>query len=346
MKKQAEFWEPTEGGIRCLLCPRLCSIPEGKTGFCGARKNEGGKLYTLIYGTVTAANPDPIEKKPLHHFWPGSLVFSLSSVGCNFKCDFCQNWELSQSRLGEVYTRELAPEEAVEGAKETECSGIAFTYNEPSIWWEYCYDVSKLAKKEGLYTVMVTNGYLNLPAWEKLSPYLDAANVDVKAFTDRFYRKFPGVPSLKPVLESCEWLVRKGKHLEVTYLLIPGENDDPEEIREFCRWVREKLSPDIPVHFSRFFPHYKLKGKPSTPLSTLERAKRIAREEGIEFVYLGNVALEGAEDTLCPSCGELLVKREGFSVLDYKLKNGKCPKCGRRIRMVGKFEGGRSWWIL
>ncbi len=343
MKRPAEFWKPEGEGVRCLLCPRLCLIPEGKTGFCRARKNEGGRLYTLIYGAVTAANPDPIEKKPLHHFWPGSLVFSLSSVGCNFKCDFCQNWELSQCRPGEVYARELPPEEAVEGAKETGCSGIAFTYNEPSIWWEYCYEVSREAKKEDLYTVMVTNGYLNLPAWEKLSPYLDAANVDVKAFTDRFYRRFPGVPSLKPVLESCEWLARRGKHLEITYLLIPGENDDPGEIREFCRWVREKLSPDIPVHFSRFFPHYRLQDKPPTPLAALEKARGIAGEEGIEFVYLGNVSLRGAEDTRCPSCGELLVRREGFTVLEYRLKEGRCQKCGRKIRMVGEFRKGGRW---
>ncbi len=339
LKKLARFWKRIEGKkVKCQLCPRFCTIAEGKRGFCRGRENEGGELYTLIYGSITAMGADPIEKKPLYHFWPGSLVFSISSVGCNFKCDFCQNWSLSQTGPENIHHEEVSPEEVVELTKQYGCRGIAFTYNEPTIWWEYCYDVSKLAKRENLYTVYVTNGYMSLEAWQEIEPYIDAANVDVKAFEDGFYKKFAGVPSMEPVIQTCEWFVERGKHLEVTYLIIPGENDDTEEIRNFCRWVVGKLGSEVPVHFSRFFPHYKLLAKPPTPLESLERAYKLARDEGLKYVYLGNVPSTDGENTYCPECGELLIERVGFEILRYRVKGGICPNCGNKIEIRGAFK--------
>lgn len=281
---------------------------------------------------------DPIEKKPLYHFWPGSSVFSIAAPGCTFSCLHCQNWSISQVRIGEVETEEVPPDELIRLTKQYLCQGIAHTYTEPTLWTEYAIDVGRLAHAEGLYNVYVTNGYITIEALEQLGPYLDAANVDVKAFRDEFYRKICGVPSLKPVLEACEWMHQKGIHLELTYLIIPGENDGEEEIRDFCRWV-VGLDPEVPVHFSRFYPHYRMLEKPPTPVKTLERAHRIAKEENLSHVYLGNVPGHQYDNTYCPGCGELLVSRYGFSVLEFNIRDGVCPKCGRRVRLVGKFWG-------
>lgn len=321
-------------------------IPQGMVGFCRARENEDGKLYTLVYGSIVSMAVDPIEKKPLYHFWPGSDVFSISTVGCNFKCDYCQNWSISQTSIGDVPREELPPERVVELTKRHGCKGIAFTYAEPSIWWEYCCDVAKLAHRSGLYSVYVTNGYMSLDAWEEIRPYIDGANVDVKAFSDDFYKKFPGVPSIRPVLETCEWMVERGMHLEVTYLVIPRENDSSEEIRGFCRWVGEELDPDVPTHFSRFYPHYKLTDRPQTPVGTLERATKIAKEEGIRYVYIGNVPGHEADNTYCPSCGELLVERYGFSITRYRIKDKRCPSCGAEINIVGEYVPSRRIQFL
>jgi pyruvate formate lyase activating enzyme len=338
MKKLAKFWEEMSGSrVRCTLCPRRCTIDPGKVGYCRARKNEKGKLYTLVYGEATALNPDPIEKKPLYHFWPGSSAFSMSTAGCNFQCKHCQNWAISQSSVGEIGTEQVLPERAVELTKRYNCQGLAYTYAEPVIWFEFCLDTAKLAHKEGLYNVYVTNGYMELDAWDELEPYLDAMNVDVKSFSDEFYREICGVPSAKPVLDTCEWAVKHGVHLEITNLIIPGENDKPEDIRELCKWVVEKLGPEIPVHFSRFHPMYKLTDRPSTPVETLERALEIAKGEGLQYVYIGNVPGHEADNTRCPKCGELLIERHGFTITRCGVKNGKCPKCGTEINIVGKY---------
>jgi pyruvate formate lyase activating enzyme len=346
MKKAAKFWEKLpDKKVRCTLCPRNCIIAPGKIGFCRVRKNEGGELYTLVYGSIVSMAVDPIEKKPLYHFWPGSGVFSIATAGCNFKCDFCQNWSISQVGIEDIAHEELPPERVVELTKRYDCKGIAFTYAEPSTWWEYCYDVAKLAHREGLYNVYVTNGYMSLEAWEEIRPYLDGANVDVKAFSDRFYRKFPGVPSIKPVLETCEWLVEHGKHLETTYLVVPRENDSPEEIRKFCKWVFEKLGPEVPTHFSRFYPHYKVTDRAQTPIEALERAVKIARGEGLHHVYIGNVPGHEFDNTYCPKCGELLVERYGFSVTRYELKDKQCPKCGNKINIVGEYKPSKRGWF-
>ena len=336
MKKLAKYWEkgPGEDQVKCILCPRECVVSPGDLGYCRARKNIDGDLYSMVYGEVISANPDPIEKKPLYHFHPGSRIFSVSTVGCNFECKHCQNWRISQSSTEEMDTVVIEPEEAVEKAKRSNCQGIAFTYGEPVIWFEYGLETSKLAKEEDLYTVYVTNGYMNLDAWKEIGPYLDAMNVDMKAFNDEFYREVCGVPSVKPVLDTCEWAVDNGIHLELTNLIIPDENDDPDQIRELCRWIAKDLNPDVPIHFSRFHPMYKMSGKPSTPVETIEMALEIAEEEGLNYVYVGNVPGHRSDNTYCPECGKLLIKRSGFSISEYNLEDARCPKCGKETGIV------------
>ena len=339
MKKTAKFWEKLpDKKVRCTLCPRFCTIAPGKVGFCRVRKNEGGELRTLVYGSIVSMAADPIEKKPLYHFWPGSDVFSISTVGCNFTCRHCQNWTISQATIEGAGLEELSPEKVVELTKRYNCFGVAYTYAEPVIWFEFCYDAAKLAHEAGLYNVYVTNGYMNLPAWEEIRPYLDAMNVDVKAFSNDFYRRICGAPSVKPTLEACEWAVERGVHLEITNLIIPRENDNPDEIRRLCKWAVEKLGPDVPLHFSRFYPHYKMADHPPTPVETLERAVKIAKEEGVHYVYIGNVPGHEADNTYCPNCGELLIERYGFEVARYALKNKRCPKCNAEINIVGEYK--------
>jgi pyruvate formate lyase activating enzyme len=281
---------------------------------------------------------DPIEKKPFYHFWPGSSAFSIAVPGCNFRCLHCQNWVISQVGVEDVECEELPPERVIELAKRYDCKGISITYTEPTLATEYAIDVGKFAHRENLYSTYVTNGYITLEALQELRPYLDAANVDVKAFTDDFYRKVCGVPSIRPVLETCEWMVEHGIHLEVTYLVIPRENDSPEEIRKFCKWVAEKLGPEVPTHFSRFYPHYKMEDREETPVKTLERALGVAKEEGINYVYIGNVPGHAGDNTYCPKCGELLIERYGFNVTRWRLNDHRCPKCNAEINIVGKYE--------
>ncbi len=343
LKKPAKFWEKLpDKKVRCSLCPWRCEIAPGKLGVCRSRKNEDGDLYTLVYGSIVSMAADPIEKKPLYHFWPGTDVFSLAAPGCNFKCLHCQNWTISQVNVEEIAHEDLPPERAIELTKRYGCKGIAHTYSEPAIWMEYAYDVGKLAHREDLYNVYVTNGYMTIDALEEFSPYLDAANVDIKAFNDNFYRKICGVPSLGPVLEACEWMIGHGIHLEVTYLVIPRENDSSEEIRKFCKWVFEKLGPEVPTHFSRFYPHYKMTDRSQTPVEALERAVKIAKEEGLHYVYVGNVPGHEFDNTYCPKCGELLIERYGFSVTRHELKDKQCPKCGTKINVVGEYKSKRG----
>jgi pyruvate formate lyase activating enzyme len=347
MKKPARFWEGLpDGRVRCLLCPRECIIATGKTGICRARKNEGGQLYSLVYGSLVSMAVDPIEKKPLYHFWPGSGVFSIAAPGCNFTCKHCQNWSISQTSVKDVSCEDVTPERLVELTKRYGCGGIAHTYTEPTIWTEYALEVGKLAHREGLYNVYVTNGYITPEALGELGPYLDGANVDVKAFDDDFYKKLCGVPSVRPTLDTCEWLIEHDKHLEVTYLVIPRENDSPKEIGKFCDWVVEKLGPDVPMHFSRFYPHYKLVDRESTPVETLVRAVEMAKKKGARHVYIGNVPGHLHDNTYCPECRELLIERYGFEVLRYELKNHKCPKCGNKINIRGEYSPSGKRWLF
>jgi len=346
VKKPAKFWKALPGGkVQCVLCPRNCVISPGNVGFCRGRINEDGKLYTQIYGVITSMAADPIEKKPLYHFWPGSTAFSIGTVGCNFACRHCQNWTISQTSIETVAYDEITPERVVELTKRYDCRGIAYTYIEPAIWFEFCYDTAKLAHKEGLYNVYVTNGYMSLEAWKEIRPYLNAANVDIKAFSDRFYKEICGIPGgMKPVLDTCEWMVKSGVHLETTYLVVPGENDDAKEIGKFCKWSVEKLGPDTPTHFSRFYPYYKMTDREPTPVKTLETALKIAHDEGLRYVYIGNVPGHAGDSTYCPKCGELLIERYGFDITRYGLKDKQCPKCGAKINIVGEYKPSKRAW--
>jgi pyruvate formate lyase activating enzyme len=328
MKKEAAFWKAMKDDkVECLLCPHHCIIAHEKRGICGVRKNEHGKLFTLIYGACSSVAVDPIEKKPLYHFYPGSLVFSLGSVGCTFKCDNCQNYDISMARPEELSLQEIPPEKVSEIAYDRGCRGVAWTYNEPTIWFEYTLDAAKLVKKADLYTVYVTNGYIEKEPLEEIASYLDAMNIDVKAFHDEFYKTVCRA-RLAPVLQTCEHAKKLGIHIELTYLVIPGFNDATQEIIDFCQWIREKIGSDTPVHFSRFHPDYKMKATQATPINTLLTCHSIAKDAGLEFVYLGNIVHGNYDNTYCPSCKNLLIERYGFSAQIKGLVKEKCNKCG------------------
>ncbi|WP_048148075.1 AmmeMemoRadiSam system radical SAM enzyme [Palaeococcus ferrophilus] len=346
--REAAYWEPLDGGrVRCRLCPLNCIINDGHRGSCKVRKNVGGKLYTLNYGRVSSMALDPIEKKPLFHFYPGSCAFSIGTVGCNMHCKHCQNWEISQADESFPYLRSVSPREIMKLAEQYGCESIAYTYNEPVIWYEFVLDTAKLAKKEGFHNLMITNGYINEEPFRELAPYIDAMNIDIKAFNDEFYMRIASVPSGEPSRRTA--LIAKkefGIHVELTYLIIPTLNDEEEEIRAFARWVVENLGDDTPVHFSRYFPHYRLH-LPLTPVETIEMAYRVAKEEGLKFVYVGNIPGHRGEHTYCPSCGKPLIVRWGFSIEEYHIKDGKCEYCGTEIPVVGEYSGKRyrgMWW--
>ncbi|WP_456475565.1 AmmeMemoRadiSam system radical SAM enzyme [Candidatus Pyrohabitans sp.] len=328
---EARFYTPAEEGkVRCYLCNHRCLISPGKRGICGVRENKKGKLYTLVYGKAIAYNIDPIEKKPLYHFLPGTTSYSIATVGCNFRCLHCQNWEISQMprERAEIAGLSLPPEEVVKQASKYNCASISYTYTEPTIFAEYAMDCAKLAKERGIKNVFVTNGYITPEALREVAPYLDAANIDLKGFTEEFYRKVCGA-RLKPVLESIRLYKELGIWIEVTTLIIPGYNDDEEQLRGIARFIKS-VGESIPWHVTRFHPEYKLMGVPSTPLETLRRAREIGEEEGLMYVYIGNVLGEG-EDTRCHSCGEVLIKRYGFDILKCSIE---CPKCGVKIHGV------------
>ena len=334
MKKEAMFWEKGENNsVKCLLCPHYCMISDGNRGFCNVRKNEGGVLYSLIYALSSGVADDPIEKKPLNHFYPGSFVLSLGSVCCNFKCLHCQNYHISTADPLTSSLNFISPKDAVGLALDHGCKGIAWTYNEPTIWYEYAFDCAKIAKGHGLYTVFVSNGYINKEPLVEISPFLDAINVDVKSFSNNFYKKVCS-GSLDPVLETCKTAIDVGIHLELTYLVIPKNNDSIEEIVSFCRWVVEFLGVDVPVYFSRFHPYYKMKDVPATSFESLVDMYNTAKDEGILYPYLGNVIDESYENTFCPRCGNVIVRRNGFNAKVVGFKNGKCSRCGNVIPLI------------
>ncbi len=326
--KKALFWEELKGfQVRCKLCPHNCIIDKDKTGICGVRKNISGELYATTYGLVSAVAIDPMEKKPLYHFYPGKDVLSFGTIGCNFKCPYCQNWHISQNTSYPVEF--ISPEEAVEIAIRRKVNLIAYTYSEPLIWYEFVLDTAKLAHEKGIKNVLVTNGYINSEPLKELVKYIDAANIDVKAFNQNFYSKLCK-GKLEPVLKNVEYLYDK-IHIELTMLLIPGWNDDEEEIKEFVDWV-SSLSKDIPVHFSRYFPQYKF-DVPATPPETIKMAYDIAKEK-LNYVYVGNIHIPGASDTYCPECGHLLIRRTGYFIEITGIKEGKCTNCGTKIAIV------------
>lgn len=332
--KEALFWNKKKDKVvQCVLCPRNCVIAEGKRGFCGVRENQNGKLISLVYGKAVSVNVDPIEKKPLFHFLPGSRAFSFGTVGCNLKCQHCQNWEISQCSFEEGYSRDLEPAEIVEQAEENECESIAYTYNDPTVFFEYALDTAKLAKKKGIKNVIVHNGFINKEPLLEWCKVMDAANVDYKG-DDNFYRKIT-TAWLEPVQQTIKTLYEKKVWDEITNLLIPTLNDKESQIKEMCTWIKDNVGLEIPLHFSRFFPYYKLNKLPPTPADSLLKARNIALKTGFKFVYVGNVYIEGAEDTYCPKCKEAVITREGFSVVSNKIKDGKC-KCGEKIAGVWK----------
>jgi pyruvate formate lyase activating enzyme len=341
---EARWWEAEpEGRVHCYLCPRHCHIHPGQAGFCFIRINQDGKLYSLGYGAPAALQVDPIEKKPLNHFLPGTRVFSLGTAGCNMGCFFCQNWDISKSRSDQVRSQHVPPEDVPLLALKYGCEAIAFTYNEPTIWGEYVIDICKAARKVGLKTVMVTNGYITYEAFHDIYDSIDAANVDLKAFTENFYGKIT-LTHLQPVLEMLEWLKNETPvWFEITNLMIPTLNDDPTETRKLAEWIRTHLGPDVPLHFTAFHPDFKLQDKPRTPPKTLDRARQIALDVGLRYVYEGNIHSDGA-NTYCPKCEELLVRRSWHDVLENRIKDGACPKCRFTIPGVWTNDAeGKHW---
>jgi len=329
---ESYLYEKLNHTVRCKTCMHRCTIGDGKWGICGMRKNENGVLKVYNYGMVSSIALDPIEKKPFHNFKPGSSVLSFGSVGCNFRCKHCQNYTISTAGLDFPYLRELKPEDVLRLVKEYKADGISWTYNEPSIWHEFTLDSSKLVKSEGYYVCYVTNGYMSVEAIDQFGKNLDCANVDVKAFSEDFYKRICKA-SLERVIECVEHLHKKGVFLEITYLVIPDENDDENEIRSFAEWVRG-MDKRIPVHFSKFHPDYQMRDKPSTPISTLEKAIVIAKDVGLEYVYIGYVWGHRFENTFCPNCGHLLIERHGFHIVKIDLNGDRCPECGYKQNIV------------
>ena len=332
----ALFYQPAaDRRVRCELCPHNCVIADGRRGICGVRENRQGTLYSLVYGKVVASHVDPIEKKPLFHFLPGSYTYSLATVGCNFKCSFCQNFEISQvdKELPTIYGHDMTSGEVVAAALERECQSISYTYTEPTIYFEFAYDCAKLARERGLKNIFVTNGYTSLPALEMIRPYLDAANVDLKSFREDFYHKYCGA-KLSAVLASLKYYKQNGIWLEVTTLLIPGLNDSREELTEIANFIKGDLGADTPWHVSAFYPTYKMLDRPATPPETLTLAREIGLKAGLRYVYSGNIQIKGGEDTICPKCGATVIQRSGFQVLENELKGSGCGVCGETISGV------------
>lgn len=327
----ARWWRPGRDGlVECGLCPRGCRIPQGQFGFCAIRRNVDGNLVTLSYGRPTGFGVDPIEKKPLNHFLPGSSILSFGTAGCNLGCSYCQNWHISRAEA-DASRPPVEPEEVVRLAIREKCSSIAFTYNEPVIFGEFLIDVAGEARRAGLRNVMVTNGYVTPEARREIFRDVDGANVDLKSFRDVFYKEQASA-RLAPVLDTLVWIRNETDiWLEITTLLIPELNDSEEEIREECVWIRENLGAHTPVHFTAFHPDFRLTGIPRTPADSLRNARKIALDEGLAFVYIGNVFDSEAQSTICPECGEVLIERDRHSVASNRLKGGKCPSCGAAI---------------
>jgi len=328
MKEVAFYQGETEGKLRCGICPHRCLLAEGERGICGVRENREGKLVSLNYGKIVAAGSDPIEKKPLFHFFPGSKAFSIAAAGCNMSCDHCQNYRISQLSSENIPGRSLSPEEAVGKAIDSGADIIAHTYTEPTIFYEYARDVAQLARRRGLKNVFVTNGFIEKGPLEEIAPYLDAANVDLKSFSDDFYRDICGA-RLEPVLKNIRSMKELGLWVELTTLVIPDLNDSREELNQISQFIAD-LDPAIPWHVSRFRPAFKMKDRSPTPVSKLKQAFRIGKDAGLNFVYQGNVPGEG-EDTICPSCGTRLIERFGFQVRENLLEGNRCPQCGEKI---------------
>lgn len=360
MKRESVLYDKLDNlKVKCNVCARRCIITDGNRGNCNTRKNESGILYSLVYGSlISQGTIDPIEKKPLYHFYPGHGIYSIATIGCNFHCKMCQNWSISQcypnedgsvavcedtGNRGDSYPLvQMQPEELVKRVKKSGCKLIAYTYNEPLIWHEFIMDVAKLAKEAGIKNVLVTNGYSTPEASDELVKVMDAANIDFKAFTDDFYRKIVNVPDFKPVLNTAKHWKAHGLHIEITNLIIPDENDDHDQIISMCKWIKKNLGSKTPIHFSAYHPDYKMQNHNRTPRKTLESAHKIAVNEGLNYVYIGNVISSKGNNTYCPNCKELLVERSGYSLKTINLlvkdDTNICLKCGFNTGIIGKVK--------
>lgn len=330
--KEAVLWDiAADSKVRCKLCNFRCLIGAGDYGHCRVRRNIDGKLYSLNYHQLCAANVDPIEKKPLFHFQPNSKSFSIAALGCNFQCQFCQNWQISQVDIEQVSgTRETRPEEIVASALADGCKSIAYTYTEPTIFMEICNDCGRLAKAKGLANVFVSNGYMTTEAIDFAAEWLDGINIDLKSFSNDYYKTLCGA-SLQPVLDTIDYIANQTNiWLELTTLVVPAQNDSDEELTQIARFIAH-LSPDIPWHISRFYPQYKCTDSPPTSEKTLQRAYDIAKNAGLRYVYIGNLPTEKAENTYCPKCDKLLIERLGYTIKANTIKNGSCPDCDTKI---------------
>jgi len=336
--KEAFFYKKlADDKVRCHLCPHQCVIAPGKVGVCGVRKNENGMLISLVYDKIIALHVDPIEKKPLFHVYPGSASLSIATGGCNFHCEFCQNYNISQfSNLNpdSLPGDEITPPEVVQLALKNKCRSIAYTYTEPTVYFELAYECAKIAHEKGLLNVFVTNGYINQEPLEMIQPYLDAANVDLKGFDEKFYQKVVG-GKLSAVLDSLRFMKKLNIFIEVTTLVIPTINDSEAQLKEMAAFVKNELGVETPWHISRFYPHYKFTHLPPTPVKTIQRAREIGLEMGLRYVYMGNVVGNAGENTYCYQCGQLLIERYGFHVSKYNVKGGKCPACAAIIDGIG-----------
>lgn len=327
------FMETKQKTIQCEICPRMCVIAPGKSGFCRVRANVEGAIVSLTYGSPCSLAVDPVEKKPLHHFLPGSQILSFATVGCNLRCQFCQNWEISQGKPEDIRAYSITPEQLVATARERGCGAIACTYTDPTVYYEYALDCARAAREAGMKNVLVTAAYINPQPWRELCRYTDAANIDLKAISDKFYREICGA-KLQPVLDALVIAKELGVMVEVTNLIIPGLNDSDDDLQRLSRWIKENLGAETPLHFSRFFPQYRMVDREATPAATLRKAGEIAQSEGLHYVYIGNLITEGGENTFCPSCGALLIERQSYRVLDNSLKQGRCPRCSTAIHGV------------
>lgn len=331
------FCHVEHGGdyVQCRLCPKGCIISEGQRGDCRTRENRGGTLYTMTYGNPCAVHVDPIEKKPFFHFLPGSRAYSLATAGCNLHCLYCQNWEISQIPPEESRFTRLLPTEVVTEAERSGSASIAFTYTEPTVFYEYMLDTALLARERGLRSVVISAGYINPEPLRVLCQAVDAIKIDLKGINEAFYERVCSA-TLQPVLEAIRLIARSGVHLEIVNLVVPSLNDAPADMRTLARWVRDEVGPAVPLHFSRFYPQYKLLNLPPTPVGSLEEARNIALAEGLYYVYIGNVPGHPGEHTYCPRCGEIVIRRAGMSTVEIHLSEGRCAYCGQEIPGVWK----------
>jgi len=343
LRHEAKFWEKLDDKkVKCVLCPRECQVADVERGYCGVRENQGGSYQTLVYGALCSANVDPIEKKPLFHYLPGTNAFSIATAGCNIECKFCQNWQISQFRPEQVQSVEVPPKRLVAVCRADRCPTIAYTYSEPVVFYEYMHDVAALARAQGIGSVMISNGYIQEQPLRELCRHLTGVKIDFKAFSEKFYVE-SCAGELKPVLKTLEILKDIGIWFELVILIIPTLNDSEDEIERMSRWVLAHLGPDVPMHFTRFHPTYRMTNLPRTPITTLERCRRIALDAGVHYVYAGNVATHPGENTYCHGCGREIIKRVGFRVVHNRIADGKCPHCGTHIPGIWSQEQALSF---